>query len=230
MNLVAHYFLDRDLVNSYFTVGAATPDLLSIYNSGVRIKGRHLQLLGDEELGQITPPFLNGLERHFFADGVFHTSPLFTSSTRRISKMLEDYFPGLEIQRKFFVGHILLELLLDKVLINRNPGILESYYGHFESLQPFRDVRRSIEIAVGKSLPNYERYMDKFLRKRFLYQYAEFDHIGWILKRILRRVRIRHTQYIDSAVFLELMRDYEKELSEYHEDFFHEIRDAEKQA
>ena len=112
MNLVAHYHLDRTLVNSYFVVGAATPDLLSIYNSQVRIKQRHLKKLSEDELGRITPPFLAGLQKHFFADGIFHTSPLFHQETKRISNMLVEYFPDLEIQRKFFIGHILLELMI----------------------------------------------------------------------------------------------------------------------
>jgi len=226
MNLVAHFYLDRDLVNSYFTVGAATPDLLSIYNSSLRIKARHLRLLSEEDLGKITPPFLDGLNRHFFADGIFHTSPTFHASTKRISTMLEEYFPDLEVKRKFFVGHILLELLLDKVLINLNPGILESYYGHFEALQPFRDIQRSIEIAVGHPVPNYETYLTKFLRKKWLYAYADAEHIAWILKRILRRVRIRNTHYLTSPNFFKLMQDFEEELTEYHELFFTEIRTA----
>ena len=227
MNLVAHFYLDRQRVNSYFTVGAATPDLLSIYNSRLRIKQRHLRKLTEEERGRVNPPFLDGLQRHFFADGVFHTSPLFHSETKRVSNMLVDYFPDLNIERKFFIGHILLELLLDKVLITRHPGILESYYGHFESLQPFRDVRQSLEIAVGHELPNYERYLSRFLRRKYLYHYADPEHLAWLLRHILRRVRISNTEYILSPTFFKLMEDYEAGLVPIHEQFFDEIRAAE---
>lgn len=226
MNLVAHYYLDRDLVNSYFAVGAATPDLLSIYNSQLRIKQRHLLKLSEDEAGRITPPFLNGLQRHFFADGIFHDSPIFQRETKRISNMLVQYFPDIAIQRKFFIGHILLELMLDKVLIKLHPGILETYYGHFEALQPFRDIRRSLEIALNHQLPNYEAYLTRFLRRKFLYHYADPQHIAWILRRILRRVRIRDTEYVQSPTFFKLMEDYEVELLEMHEEFFTEIRQA----
>lgn len=228
MNLVAHYHLDRTLVNSYFTVGAATPDLLSIYNSQLRIKQRHLKRLNEEEAGRITPPFLDGLQRHFFADGIFHTSPLFHQETKRISNMLVEYFPDLDIQRKFFIGHILLELMLDKVLINLHPGILESYYGHFEALQPFRDIKKSLQIAVGHDLPNYEAYLKRFVRRKYLYHYADPKHLAWLLRRILRRVRIRDTEYIISPTFFRLMEDYEQMLIPIHEDFFTEIRAAEE--
>lgn len=228
MNLVAHFYLDRQRVNSYFAVGAATPDLLSIYNSRLRIKERHLKRLSEEEAGRVAPPFMEGLQKHFFADGVFHTSPLFHSETKRVSNLLIDYFPDLNIERKFFIGHILLELVLDKVLINQHPGILDSYYGHFESLQPFREVRKSLQIAVGHELPNYERYMTRFLRRRYLYDYAEPEHISWLLRRILRRVRIANTEYISSPTFFRLMEDYEAGLVPIHEQFFEEIRAAEE--
>jgi|GEM_PF-1624168 len=226
MNLVAHFYLDRDRVNSYFVVGAATPDLLSIYNSSLRIKARHLKKMDDDQSGRITPPFLAGLQRHFFADGVFHTSPLFQAQTRRISAMLVTYFPDLDIQRKFFVGHILLELMIDKVLIDQHPGILESYYGHFEALQPFRELKKASELALGHELPNYEAYMTKFLRRQYLYDYANFNHLAWILRRILRRVNIRNSQYLQTETFMQLMQDYEQELIPIKEQFFDEIRQA----
>lgn len=228
MNLVAHYYLDRDRVNSYFVVGAATPDLLSIYNSSLRIKARHLKKMSEDQAGRITPPFLAGLYRHFFADGVFHLSPNFKEQTKRISNMLESYFPDLNIQRKFFIAHIMLELLIDKVLIDENPGILESYYGHFEALQPFRDLRKTSELALGNELPNYEFYMKKFLRRKYLYEYAQFEHIAWVLRRILRRVGIRNNEYLQSSSFRQLMVDYEQELIPMKEAFFDEIRAAEE--
>ena len=228
MNLVAHYYLDRDRVNSYFVVGAATPDLLSIYNSSLRIKARHLKKMSEDQAGRITPPFLSGLYRHFFADGVFHLSPTFNAETKQISNMLVDYFPDLNVQRKFFIGHILLELLIDKILIDKNPGILESYYGHFESLQPFRDLRKASQLAVGHDLPNYEAYMHKFMRRKYLYHYADFEHIAWVLRRILRRVSIRNNQYLQSDTFRKLMADYEEMLAPNIEVFFQEIRDAEE--
>ena len=42
MNLVAHFYLDQHHPEPLFAVGAATPDLLSIYNNGIRLKQRNL--------------------------------------------------------------------------------------------------------------------------------------------------------------------------------------------
>ncbi len=226
MNLVAHYYLDRDRVNSHFVVGVATPDLLSIYNSNLRIKARHLKKMSEDQAGMITPPFLSGLYRHFFADGIFHLSPTFERQTKRISNMLKSYFPELNIQRKFFIAHILLELLIDKILIDDNPGILNSYYGHFGALQPFRDLRKTSEIALGRNLPNYESYMQKFLRLQYLYNYAKFDHISRVLQKILQRVGIDNNKYMQSGTFYQLMIDYEQELIPVKEAFFDEIRSS----
>ena len=227
MNLIAHFYLDLNRANSYFVVGAASPDLLSIYNSNLRIKARHLRLLDEEQAGRINPPFLAGLQRHFFADGVFHTSPNFFAQTKRISNLLVEYFPDQDIQKKFFIAHILLELLIDKILIDQHPGILESYYGHFESLLPFKDIKQSLHTAMGHDLHNYEGYMQRFLRRKYLYDYARYDHIAWVLKRILRRVRLDNSDYVSTNRFRDLMAAYEAELAEQYEVFFSEIRAAE---
>lgn len=226
MNLLSHFYLDRNRVNSHFIVGAATPDLLSIYNSSVRAKAVHLKRMDQETAGRINPAFLEGLKRHFTADAIFHSSPLFHEHTHRISELLKERFPNTDVPRKFFIGHILLELILDKVLIDLHPGLLDSYYGHFQALQPFRVIRTSTELAVGAKLPNYETYLTKFLRKKFLYHYAGYDHIAFVLRRILRRVRIAETRFLDSDTFNQLMQDYEQELIPVHEQFFAEIHQA----
>jgi hypothetical protein len=86
MNFLAHFFLDKDHPSAFFIVGAATPDLLSIYNSGLRIKAGQVDHLNADAQAHAEPHFLEGLARHFHADRVFHSSPLFSAETHEFSK------------------------------------------------------------------------------------------------------------------------------------------------
>jgi hypothetical protein len=224
MNFLAHYFLDQDNPSGYFVVGAATPDLLSIYNSSLRIKAGHVDHLKEEIKANVEPAFLAGLARHFHADRVFHSSPLFNAETHELSRMLEARFQGEDVPRKYFIAHILLELLLDKVLILHNPTLLDDYYRHFASLVPFEGVRHATEAVAAHPLPNYESFLQKFLENKYLYHYTENDHLIYILRRLLRRVGIERSHYLDDARFLLLMDDFEARIEGYYLQFFDEIR------
>ncbi len=227
MNFLAHFYLDRTHPSSSFIVGAATPDLLSIYNSGLRIKAGHVDHLADDVRAQVDPQFLLGLERHFHADRVFHSSALFSQETQALSRMLEQRFPEQELPRKYFIAHILLELLLDKVLIHHDPEILADYYNHFETQAPFHLLGKATETVAAHPLPNYDAFLTKFVENKYLYHYTENDHLIYILRRLLRRVGIEHSQFLDDPRFDQLMQDFELRIEGYFEEFFTEIRDKE---
>jgi hypothetical protein len=224
MNFLAHFYLDRDCTDSYYAVGAATPDLLSIFNAGLRIKAGQVDHLSPERQAMVHPGFLAGLARHFHADRVFHSSELFSQETHYLSAMLAQRFAEQDVPRKYFVAHILLELLLDKVLIERDPELLPAYYKHFEGAMPFSIVRHGTEVVSGHDLPNYEAFLMKFSENRYLYHYVEYDHLIYILRRLLRRVGIEQTAFLEDQRFTVLMHDFEQRIATYYETFFTEIR------
>lgn len=213
MNFIAHYFLDRTNPESLFALGAATPDLLSIYNPTFRIKKAHTRHLLGKQLSSSEAMLLSGIERHFSADAAFHTSAFFRQETGEIIRLLEEHFPGDMAPRKYFVAHVLLELLLDKVLIQEHPEVLDEYYEHYNRNAPFEAVRIATEHLAGRELPHYEDFLSKFQKNRWLASYQKWEHITYVLSRILRRVHITTTGYLDTPAFLSLMQHYEHRLT-----------------
>ncbi|HHG83281.1 MAG TPA: hypothetical protein ENJ82_00910 [Bacteroidetes bacterium] len=224
MNFISHFYADRTHTDSHFVIGSVSPDLLSIYNSQLRIKNSHLSKFEKTGDNTVSEGFWNGLERHFFVDKVFHSSPNFVIETKKISTLLTERFPHTETPRKFFIAHILLELLLDKILIDQKPGILEAFYAHFSSQGDFSEIQRMTQLVSGNQLNSYDAFLRKFLDKKYLYHYQEYDHITYVMRRILRRVRIAEIGFLEQDAFLTLMQDYEKHLAGIHEIFFEEIR------
>ena len=222
MNFIAHYFLDRHRPESHFAVGAATPDLLSIYNSRLRIKQHHIKKLEQQELSEMESIFAEGVYRHFLADKVFHSSEFFQSETQHLSARLKEDLSHTEIHRKYFIAHVLLELLLDKVIIQDHPGILEDYYDHYGEIQ-LNDVRMATEKIATHPLPKYEEFLDKFRKNRFLFKYKAYDHIIYVLSRIMLRVGIENQAWIEDYSFVKLMGEYEDRLSGNYEGVFEEI-------
>lgn len=220
MNFVSHYFLDRFHPESSFAVGAATPDLLSIYNPSLRIKAHHISRLDPDELKGADIALIDGIQRHFDADAVFHSSDFFKAETAYISKALKERLSHTEVPRKYFIAHILLELILDKALIEDHPGLLEEYYNHYRNTVPFLEIRHTTELVAGKRLPNYEQFLQKFYQNRYLFQYREWDHIAFVLKKILIRVGIHERSFLEEKAFILLMEDYQDHLHEQYGGLF----------
>lgn len=223
MNFISHFFLDRHLVNSTFFVGTATPDLLSIFNPRFRIKWSHIRRLETEGFNKAELALYKGVYRHFIADKVFHSSPHFTEETLFLSDLLKQQLPADSVHRKPHLAHWMLELILDKVLIQKHPEILDQYYNHFAVVSPFEEIRQITEKITGSSLQNYESYLNKFLLNRYLENYTDWDHIKYVLERIMRRVNIEQRAFLTLPEFDQLMREYESRLEEKYEVFFNEI-------
>ncbi|MCB9236181.1 MAG: hypothetical protein H6581_31320 [Bacteroidia bacterium] len=222
MNFIAHFFLDRERPESFFAIGAATPDLLSIYNPRLRIKKHHIKKLNLETFSENDLMLLEGVKRHFHADAFFHTSPFFERETQWLSAQMTQRFPGDTIPRKYFIAHILLELVLDKALIHRHPDLLDNYYAHFTQ-SPLDQVRHATELVTKRELKNYDGFLAKFRDHKYLYNYTRWDHIVFVLKKIMERVSIAETEFTEMEEFMNLMKEFELRLENTHEEAFHEI-------
>lgn len=223
MNFLSHYYIDQHR-ESPFVIGTLTPDLLSIYYPALRIKAGQVDHFNAALHPEVPPAFFAGLQKHFTVDRIFHSSKRFTEETEHISRMLEQFFPGREIHRKFFIAHILLELQLDQVLIRKDEGIVDRFYSHFKAMQPFHVLRVATETVSGHPLSNYEHFLEKFTENRYLRHYREHDHIIYVLGRLLRRVKIADLAFLGEPAFQDLMDAYHERLEGRYLEFFEEIR------
>ena len=223
MNFIAHYFLDHKNPESYFAIGAATPDLLSIYNPALRVKKHHLknQTLFFKPEHHL---FNAGLKRHFQADAIFHSSEFFLQETAEISREIKKNLSGAEVPRKFFLAHILVELILDRVIMRDHPNIVVDYYHHFDTT-PMSAVKETTEFVVGHDLPNYAHFLNKFKENRYLLHYLEWDHIIFVVKLILRRVGITNHEFTENPAFYALLGGYESGLMHRYPALFEEMHD-----
>lgn len=210
MNFLSHYYLDRHIGNDYFVVGVCTPDLLSIFNREVRIKSKKMHhFRGTTEFDF----FQTGVERHFEADKIFHSSLFFQEECRYISLNLHEIFGAKEIKRSFFVSHILLELMLDKVLIKRDSQLVDGFYYHFKQVALHQIVEMTEKMAE-RELAAYSAFLQRFLQHQYLYHYSEYAYIVFVLRRLLRRVGIPEGNYLDDAQFIDFLAKYEQRLDD----------------
>ncbi len=213
MNFISHYFIDRELDDSLFVVGVCTPDLLSIFNRNVRLNEREIhRLFQGDQVSEHQMSFAQGVIRHFQVDKLFHSSRFFHEETRLLSKQLRDEFTDSDIKRTFFVAHVLLELVLDKLLIHQDEKLLAQFYDHFSAHDASKMAALTAWLAQTE-LPSYENFLRNFVADRHLYHYTDWTYIVYVLKRILRRVGISEYNYLNAPAFMDFLERYEASLA-----------------
>jgi len=165
MHFLSHYYVDRSRHNPSFVFGALLPDIAPHFTKTYNGKIRN-SAWGLEEPGT---SLHRGVLRHFELDAAFHNSVAFKAACSFASERLEEAGLDRQLYRFWFLGHIAVEVLLDRQLILANPSLVDEYYDVLSSV----DIDKfdayfkliSTEDEKRKILSTFMRFMDvRFLQ------------------------------------------------------------------
>lgn len=186
MNYFAHgrRFIDEP----YFLAGTALPDWLSAVDRKIRLRPKSVALFIDDPDPQVAA-LARGVAQHHADDAWFHATAVFTELSWQLTDLVRGVVPDDEGFRPSFLGHILVELLLDARLIADDPARLDAYYAALETLDGL-----AIEVAVNRMAAPREttrlaELLPLFSQSRFLSDYAEDGRLWFRLNQVLGRVR-----------------------------------------
>jgi hypothetical protein len=184
MNYFAH---GRDSIDDpYFLAGTAVPDWLSVVDRKVRARGQRAAPLAADADPRVAA-VARGIMRHHRDDAWFHETRAFGELCWRFTAAVRDAVAPDDSLRPSFLGHILVELLLDDVLIGREPERLVNYYRSMESIEP-AVVEQTVNRISPRPTDSLARLIPLFCRERFLWDYAEDGKLMVRLNQVLRRV------------------------------------------
>lgn len=166
MNLLSHYYLDKDHPSVYFKLGVVFPDMLRGFNQKLR-----RQVFPDEPLIPEEKALKNGILRHYQVDKIFHNLQVFEQLNAEVLNMLAT---NTQIRhRAWYLAHIIPEMLIDKALQERDTQIAASFYA---------DLRKVNEEVVYNYLSRLGRQhiateffgnFNKFIEAKYLYLYTD---------------------------------------------------------
>ena len=186
MNYFAHAlpFLDRP----YFAAGTGVPDWLTVVDRRVRVRPQHTRpFLKDDD--PIVAAVAGGVLQHLQDDIRFHRTRAFAETMLQLAAAVRDVLgpdPGF---RPTFLGHLLVEVLLDASLAAENPGRMEEYYRALESIEAGR-----VQLAINRMAPRPTNRLapmiSQFSRERILSDYLEDGKLLVRLDQVMRRVKL----------------------------------------
>jgi hypothetical protein len=186
MNYLAHALplLDRP----YFAAGACVPDWLTVADRAVRLRIKHVEpFLADAD--SVTADVAAGVRRHIEEDARFHATRAFAELSWQLTLMVRDALGDIHGLRPSFLGHLLVEILLDAALTEERPTLLEQYYRVLDEIDPQR-----IEAAVNRMAPRpTERLagmIELFRQQKVLWDYLDDRRLLVRLNQVVRRVKL----------------------------------------
>jgi hypothetical protein len=125
--------------------------------------------------------------QHLRDDRWFHETRAFAEVSLALSAAVRSVAPQDDSFRPSFLGHVLLELLLDAELIAEDPDRLVAYYRTCERIDP-RFVADTVSRALGRSAEPLTTWIPRFSQEGFLWDYSEDEKLCYRLNQVMRRV------------------------------------------
>jgi len=194
MNFIAHYhFYKSD--DCYYNLGLVLPDLVKSFCK------THLK-----PSEPLVHPSLNNLNQgsivHLNADKLFHNSFYFTTCEKHLSEIADT---KAQWPRKWFLNHLLCEILLDRIIIDQYPNIVEQFYKDLKSVNT-EQVALYLKKTGVNNPQNFNEGLDRFVSAQFIFDYINNEKIILALSRVYRRLGIDYEwTEVDKALLLEII-------------------------
>ena len=187
VNYFAHglRFIDRPL----FLAGTAVPDWLSVVDRRMRMRHRLVAPVADSS-GSPAAEVAAGVLQHLDDDQYFHRCRAFVEISGALAVAFRDRLPGTSDYRPGVLGHITSELVLDGVLIERDPGRLEQYYEAMAGVDAFAVQEAVNRMARGGTTERLVEMVSQFCQRRFLGDYVDPERLLYRLNQVMRRIKL----------------------------------------
>lgn len=172
----------------YFLAGTAVPDWLNVVDRKIRVRARHAAPF-TEHADPVVSAIAKGVLQHHKDDDWFHRTRAFAELSLQFTVVIRDTLGPDDGLRCHFLGHILVELLLDSELINDDPDLLEGYYDALRSIDAGR-IAETVTQMSGRRADGLAYLIPRFISERFLCDYGQDEKLLLRINQVMRRVRL----------------------------------------
>lgn len=187
MNYLSHGY--RFLDDPWFLAGTAVPDWLSVVNRRMRARVRLVEPIVKSTTSETTQQLGRGILQHHHDDGVFHTCDTFMMLEAKAAAKFRRIMPDRFDHRPGFLGHVVVELLLDTVVEERNPGSLALYYKALASIDS-ESLQQKVNSMATRTSDKLGWFIQKFHEERFLEDYSSDGGLLLRLNQVMKRVKL----------------------------------------
>jgi len=189
MNFLSHaipYLTSSSFDSPLLAVSTGIPDWLTVVDRKIRARGK----LAEQHVNSADPELSDvakGILLHISDDRWFHGTQAFVETNMELALQLRDQLPGDAGFRPSFVGHILIEMLLDGLWIRDDRNHADAYYAAIRQAPP-ATIERCVNVITGKPTTKLAAVIDRFTEIQFLYDYLDHEKMLMRLNQVMNRV------------------------------------------
>jgi len=171
VNYLSHYYFDRDEDNKYFNIGLILPDLARSHIAKLRINPYKNITFTTKEIASMN----DGCNKHFASDRKFHNWMTFVDLTNKATDMIRES-GDKDINRDYFITHIMVEILLDKILLDQNPTLADDFYAMIDSVE-MDWILKFMRYAGLQDDELWKGQHKRFMKAAFLKSYTSVENV-----------------------------------------------------
>ena len=171
MNYLSHYYFDKDENNKYFNIGLILPDLARSHIAKLRINPYKNITFTTKEISSMN----DGCNKHFASDRKFHNWMTFVELTNKATDMIRES-GDKDINRDYFITHIMVEILLDKILLDKNPTFADDFYAMINSVE-MDWILKFMRYAGLQDDELWKGQHRRFMKAAFLKSYTSIENV-----------------------------------------------------
>lgn len=184
MNYLAHAYQHLD--DPYFAAGTALPDWMSVIDRKNRPRRQYAEPVAAHADPRIAA-FARGCLQHHADDLWFHQNQTFLILSTQFAVELRSLLQAGLGHQAGFVGHISVELLLDAILMERMPALLDDYYRMLAALD-VEVVQVAANTICRQPVTRLVELVPRFIETRFLASYSEDGLLLRSLNGVMKRI------------------------------------------
>jgi len=178
LNFLSHFKFDRiEEGNSLYHLGLIFPDFLKMFT---------LQRFKEQPINDAKHPLYLGALKHVERDGHFHSHAFFDDMCHKIAQII-DQTPAKEIPKTWFLAHILLEMAIDRLIMEEDITKLDQFYAELKAVNP-DEIKKYFEDNKLAKADVFIEKLNKFTEQKWLYKYLEDDMLPKSLNRVYFRI------------------------------------------
>ncbi len=195
MNYFAHFFVDHKLGQHEYNTGLLLPDVTRGY---VKTFKHNIIAANAASLN-----FHEGCLAHYRADKLFHGSQFFADMLAMSNAEINQAKFSEALSRKWFLAHIMAELLIDRILIKQEPDLLDEFYNSLQQINDGQllDFLNDYEI---KDSPKFFEFFNHFRKVQYIRYYTDNNKFVYSLNRIMIRAGVGAMSDADLIILQEV--------------------------
>jgi len=207
MNYLAHAWraIHFGSGDPYELAGVAVPDWLGVAARRTKCRSRDAAPHADAEDPRLAA-LARGVLRHHADDAWFHDSPAFGVLSLAFAKRVREALGESSSLRPWFLGHVLVELLLDAELAAREPRLLDDYYERIARVDP-EWVAGRVGRMSRRDVGRLAHFIGRYAEVQFLRDYADDERLAHRLNQVMQRVSLEELPPAFLAVLPACRRD-----------------------